>query len=248
MKRILLISVCFLFLMGVAYSAVLDVGVAETLEGNVSSLIYDSSSNLVKFSIEFYNTGSVPYKARVRTEIFNDSEMLFSGWSQEKEFMSGDKKVFDIYWYTAEKGNYLAKVKVYFGNDVKEYKKFGFSIDNIVESEDVFGIKNFRTYNDYIIFDLESSKDAENVTIIPDRYTLGWIFEQKVISKIPANTSKLVVLNYYPTVWQPSNITLDIVSDKGKYYTGETVEMSKKEGLTGLFYYVMDSLRMAFSK
>jgi hypothetical protein len=248
MKKTLLILVCLLFLMGVAYSAVLDVGIVETLEGNISSIIYDASSNIIKLSTEFYNTGSVPYKARIKTEIFNESEMLFSGWGQENVLMSGDKKISDVYWYTNKTGDYFAKIKVYFGDKINEYKKFGFSVTSSVEAEDVFEIQNLRTYENYIIFDIKSMEDAQNVIVIPDQYTLGWVFEQVEIDEITGNSSKIVVLNYYPTVWKPSNVTLAITSDKGKYYTEKRVELTKHDGLAGLFYYIIDSLRIALFK
>jgi hypothetical protein len=248
MRKAFLILIYFLFLTGVAYSAVVEVGIIETLEGNISSIIYDSSSNIAKFSIEFYNTGSIPYKARIKIEIFNNSERVFSGWSQEREFMSGDKKISNIYWYTNDIGEYFAKIKVYFGNDVKEYKKFGFSISKSVEAEDVFEIKNLRTYDNYIIFDIQSREDVENVIVIPKQYTAGWIFEQVEIKEMPGNSSKLVILNYYPSIWRPSNVNLEIVSDKGKYYTEKTVEMSKGEDFIGLLYYIVDTLRIAFFK
>jgi hypothetical protein len=248
MKRTVLILFCFLIIVRIAYSAIVEVGIAETLEGNISSITYDNTSNIAKISVEFYNTGSVPFKARIKAEIFNESDMLFSGWGKEEDFMSGDKKVSDIYWYTNNIGDYFAKIKVYFGNDVVEYKRFGFSITKSVEPEDVFEIKNLRTYDDHIIFDLDSRKEAENVIVIPTKYTPGWIFEQAEVGNISGNSSKLVVMKYYPTIWKPSNTTLAIVSDKGTYYTEETVEMSKNEGLVGLFYFIVDSLRMAFMK
>jgi hypothetical protein len=248
MRKTLLILICFLFLIGVAYSAVVEVGIAETLEGNISSLNFDVSSNVAKFSIEFYNTGSVPYKARIKTEIFNNSDMVFSGWGQEMDFMSGEKKISDIYWYANNIGDYFAKLKVYFGNDVKEYRKFGFSVSNFVEAEDVFKIKDLRTYDNYIVFDVQSREDVENVIVIPNNYTPGWIFEQEEIGNMSGNSSKFVLVNYYPTIWKPSNVSLSIVSSDGRYYTEERVEIRKNEGLIGLVYYILDSLRITFFK
>jgi hypothetical protein len=249
MKRAFLIAaVCFLFLIGVASSAVLEVGVNEKLESNMSSLVYDNSSNLVKFSIELYNTGSVPFTARIKNEISDNNDLIFSGWSQEEGMMPGDKSMFDIYWYANSTGEYFSKLKVYFGNDLKEYKKFSLRISNYSEPEDAFDIKNFRTYDNYVVFDLESGVDAENIVVIPEEYTLGWIFEQKEIANMTQNSSKTVVLDYYPSLWIPSNISIGIASDNGKYYTEKTLEMKKIGGITGLFYYITDSLKIAFFK
>jgi hypothetical protein len=248
MKKALIVMVCFLFLVRAASSAVLEVGVNEKLESNISSLLYDNSSNLVKFSVELYNTGSVPFMARIRNDISNNSDLIFSGWSREEDMMPGDKKTFDVYWYADSAGEYFSKMKVYYGNEIKEYKKFSLYISNYSEPEDAFDIKNFRTYDNYVVFDLESKVDAENIAVIPGLYTLGWIFEQKEIANMSQNSSKTIVLNYYPTIWIPSNITIDIASDNGKYFTEKTLEMDKISGIAGLFYYITDSLKIALSK
>jgi hypothetical protein len=89
---------------------------------------------------------------------------------------------------------------------------------------------------------------VENVIIMPKQYKYGWIFEQKKIDNITKDSSKLVILPYYPTLWMPTDVTLAIASDNGKYYTEKTVKMEKNEGLAGLFYYIIDSLRIAFFK
>ena len=247
MKRlVLIIIVCLLVLIKNVYSSLIEVGISEAVKGNISSITYDNNSNVVKFSTEFYNTGSIGYKNRIKLEIFDGEKLIFNGWSQEKDMMPGEKKVFDIYWYNNTTGNYYAGLKAYFGNEILEFNKFEFSISRPMGPEDSFEIRNFRTYDNYIIFDLYSKKESNNVTIIPDKYISGWIFEQKEIGNIPKDSSKLVVINYYPSLWTPSKFNLIIASDKGKYYTEGTVEMKKNEGLMGAFFYVIDKMRIAF--
>ncbi len=245
MRKIFLI-LCFLILVGIAQSALIEVGVVEQLKGNISSINYDNSSNLVKFSIEFYNTGSVPYKARIKTEIFNNSNLVFNGWTQEKEFMTGDKKTLDIYWYGNYTGEYSVKLRTYFGNEIKDYRKFKISVNKIAESESIFEIKNFRTYDNYVIFDVKSNETVKNVIIIPDNYVSGWIFEQKRLDNITKDRTKTIVLPYKPSLWIPTNVTLKVISNNGKYYTERTIEMKKNEGLIGLFYNVIDFFRLVF--
>lgn len=247
MKKIFLILIiCFLFLIEIVYSSVIEVGISEILKGNVSSIIYDNNSNIVKFSIEFYNTGSVGYKTRVKIEISNN-ETIFNGWSQEKDLMPGERKSFDIYWYGNKTGNYFAKLKAHFGNEILEFKEFEFSINKSIEPKDVFEVNNFRTYDNYVIFDVTSKDDVKNVTIIPNKYTPGWIFEQKEIASMSKDSPKLVIIKFYPTLWTPSNVSLTIVSDKGKYYTEKEVEMKKNEGLRGFFFSIIDMLRIVLS-
>ncbi len=247
MKRVFLTLILFFLVMiSIANSSSIEVGVNEGIKGNISSIVYDNNSNIVKFSIEFYNTGSVGYKTRIKLEVSDGNTTIFNGWSQEKDFMPGERKSFDIYWYNNNSGKYFAKLKGYFGNEISEYDKFEFSINISISPEDVFEIKNFRTYDNYMIFDVVSEEDSSNVIIIPYNYPSGWIFEQKDMVNLTKGNPKLVVLNYYPTLWIPSNVSLAIVSDKGSYYTEKTLEMKKIEGLTGLFFYIIDTLRKAF--
>jgi hypothetical protein len=245
---LLTILVGFLFLASIASAAVLEVGVKEKIEANLSSMTFDNSSNMVRFSFEVYNTGSVPYKARIKDDVSNSDDVVFSGWSQESDLMPGDKKDFDIYWYASSAGDYSSKVKIYFGDDVKEYKKVDLTVSDYKEPEDVFNISNFRTYDNYVVFDLSSKEDAENVVIIPQKYTPGWIFEQREIENMSQNSSKTVVLNYQPALWLPSNVSIGIASDNGKYYSERMLEMEKAGGIASLFYYIVDSLKIAFSK
>lgn len=51
-------------------------------------------------------------------------------------------------------------------------------------------------------------------------------------------------MKYYPTVWNPDNVNLTIVAERGKYYSEKTFEMKKIEGLKGLFLYLIDKLKI----
>jgi len=246
MRKIFLIYViCFLIIIEIAYSSMIEVGISEELKGNISSITYDNSSNIIKISIEFYNTGSIAYKTRVKVEFLDKDKVIFNAWSQEKEFMPGDKKSFDTYWYTNNTGNFFVRLKVYFGNEILEYEKFSFIVNKSLMPEDIFEVENFRTYDNYILFDVKSKEDVEKVIVMPDKYIPGWIFEQREIDIISKDSSKLVMLNYYPTLWMPSNISLIITSDKGKYYTERIFEMKKNKGLIGFFYRLVDGIRIA---
>ena len=247
-KKILVLVICFLLLIKITYSSIIEVGITESIKGKVSSITYDNTSNLVKFPIEFYNTGSVGYKTRIKIEIFDNDNIIFNAWSQEKDLMPGERETFDIYWYNNNTGEYFAKLKAYFGNEIKNYEKFGFLINKPTLPEDIFEIRNFRTYDNYVIFDIQTKEDVKDVIIMPDKYISGWIFEQKKIDNINKDNSKFVILPFYPTLWTPSNVKLAIASDNGKYYTEKTLEMKKNGGLTGFFYYIIDGLRIIFSK
>jgi hypothetical protein len=224
----------------------IEVDVSEYVKGDIVSYSRNVSFNVVKFSTEFSNTGSIAYKARARIFVYKDDKLAFTGWSQEKTLMPGSRKTFDIYWYSNSPMKYKAKLRLYFGNEIIESEEKEFQIDKILVPEDTFEIMNFRTYDDYVIFDIKSKKDAKDVMVIPSNYPLGWIFEQKTIDFIRKDSMKTVLINYYPTVWEPKSLKLMIVGENGNCYMEKTLEMKKEEGIIKLFYDVLDSLRSFF--
>lgn len=240
--RLALISILiFLIFVEIAFSLILDVNINEEIKGKI---IYESpnvSKNVVSFQTEFNNIGSTAYTARARVFIYNNSKLIFNGWSNEEKLMPGDKKAFKIYW-SGQPGNYEYKLRFYFGNEIIESNKTEIKINEILEQEDIFEVKNFRTYENYIVFDLLSKKDVKNVIIIPYNYPLGWIFEQKKLESV--NYLKTVKINFYPTIWKPTKITLAILTEDGKYFSEKTLEMKKEEGILRIFFNIFDSLRL----
>lgn len=224
----------------------ISVNVPENLKGSITLFSYGPFLDILKFQTEYYNTGSIAYKARIRIDVFNDSQMVFTGWSDEKSMMPGDRKNFEIYWYTNSTGNFTAKARVYFANEINEEE---LNIEKKVSTfpESIFEIESFRTYDNHVIFDLMAKKDARNVVVIPSNFPLGWIFEQKKIDSINKDEGMTVILHYYPSVWTPQNINLVIASDEGRYSTEKTVELRKETGIQWLFYYIVDGLRSYFS-
>ena len=246
MKNLVLIClVCFFIYVNIALAALIEVDILEVLDGDISSLNYDNSSNIVEFTTELNNKGSVPYKSRIKIDVFDGDNVIFTSWSKENVLMPGDKKVFENYWF-GEGGIYDVKIRAYLGNEIKDYKKFEISLKN-VQPEDVFEIKNLRTYDDYMIFDVFTSRDTEDVVIMPSQYRLGWIFEQESIESMHANSTKTVKISYYPGVWMSSDVKILVASDEGKYFSEESFEMEKITGLWGLFYFWLDSLKLALS-
>jgi len=243
MKIILFLILFILFFSQSVIAAKIEVKVPKDVEGKISSFTYNSSLNLLKFQIEFYNIGSIAYKTRIRIDIFNDSQWLFTGWSVEKSLMPGERKNFEIYWYTNLTNNFTANVRSYFANEISE-QKYNVEKNASILPQSVFEIKNFRAYDDYIIFDIVAKENSRDVIVIPSDFPFGWIFEQKKIDFINKDVRKTVVLQYQPTVWLPENLKLAIVSDEGRYYTGGNFELRKETGILWFVFYVIDKLRI----
>jgi len=244
MKKLFLFIICFLLLTKIAFSALIEVGISQVIENKVISQTENISFNAVKFQTEIYNTGSIAYDSRVRIFIYNDSKLIFDGWSQEKDLMAGDKETFDIYWYSKYPGKYEYKLRVYFGNEINETEKKEFEIDHLLDYKDVFEVYNFRTYDNKIVFDLKSKENVKNIEIIPYDYTPGWIFEQETIDEMKKDSIKTVSIPFYPTVWEPSKLTLAIVAEDGKFYSERVEEMKKEAGIIDLINNILNSLRI----
>jgi hypothetical protein len=244
MRKIILFIFLLISLFPIANSVIIKVEVPKSLVGNFTSFSYDSSKDILKFWFEFYNSGSTAYKTRIRLDAFNDSRIIFTGWSDEKILMPGDRKVFEIYWYTNSTGNFSIRVRAYFGNEIFE-RRINVEKNNSFSPEDVFEIKNFRTYDDFIVFDIKAKRSAKNVIILPSDFPLGWIFEQKKIDFL--NKEKTVAIYYQPTVWAEGKLNLIVASDDGIYKTEKIFEMKKEKGILWLIHYLTDRIKLLVS-
>ncbi len=199
----------------VASASSIKVGVTETFEGNPVFFISNVTENLVKFSTEFYNTGTIPYKARMRIDVFEEKR-IFSGWSKEKPLMPGDRDYFEVFWYSEEAGNFTALLRAYFGNEIIAYDFINLTMGKST-AEDYINISVGRISYDSIEFSLEPDIEA---VIIPYDYNPGWIFEQTKD-----------VISYEPTLWVPSDVSVYAVSLDGKYYGKKTFRLDVEENV-----------------
>ena len=240
------ILIFLLFLVPLVSAGFVEIGVKMEVRGNVSALFYNISNGVLKLNLEFFNTGSVAYKARARLDILNSTDTIFTGWSNEETLMPGQRKSFDIYWYSPRTENKLvAKLRVYHGKEIVE-REMKFKVKNIQTSEDVITIKNFRTYDEFIKFQIRSTKPLKNVLVIPKDYMIGLIFEQKKIENLDGNKNIEVIIPYEADVWFPYDITIDVVTDDGKYYSTFSFNLQKEKGLWKYIHYLTDKLDLFF--
>ncbi|MEM5829351.1 MAG: hypothetical protein QW040_00070 [Candidatus Aenigmatarchaeota archaeon] len=240
----LLFSLLFFF--SLSRAAIIEVDVSRNLEGKISSFSCDSSKDLIAFYLEFYNTGSIAYRARVRVDIINNSKIAFTAWSGEKILMPGDRKNFEVYLYDNSTGNITVRARIYFGNEIEE-RILSVKKESYFLSQDIFEIKNFRTYDNFVVFDIKARRNVKDVVVIPHGFPQSWIFEQKKIKFLKENEEKTVALNYNPAVWSEEKLTLIVASDGGKYKTEKTFEMRKEVGIIWLIHYLIDKLKLFFN-
>lgn len=244
MKIIAFILITFLLIIFLTSASVLKVGIKAELKGNISAIFSETENGILKLNVEFFNTGSVAYKARARLDVLNSSEITFTGWSKEETLMPGEAKNFEIFYYSQKTENLTARLRVYYGNEIME-RFFNFSLENEKKPENIFQVKNFRVYDDYIRFEVKASKPLK-IVAIPRNYMLGWIFEQKQV-ELQENKNTEVVINFKPQVWFSHEILIEIVSEDGSYYYSNSFYLEKEEGLIKYIHLLTDKLSVALN-
>lgn len=228
----------FILLFNIASAQKIAVNIGEVLGAETSGFDYDSLINkgIFKVSFQLYNTGSVGYKARARLDVFNGSKLIFTGWSEEKSFIPSDRKIFTLYWYPTEKGEYSAEIKIYYANEIKTVKKIKLEVKNVTSQSDIFEIKNLKTFSDELRFDLESKKSLKDVIIIPSDYPLGWMFEEKKINNLIKDETKEVSIKYEPSLWKNTTLTLNVITPDGKYVASKSFMLERVSFLEEFFH------------
>jgi hypothetical protein len=229
---------------GIAAAILIGISIKMEVQGNVTAVFYSTSNGVFKMTPEFYNTGSVAYKARARLEIINATDVIFTGWSKEEVLAPGDRKTFEIYWYSPNVGKFNTSLRMYYGREVADYATSQIEIKNTQATKDIFKIENFKTYDDYIRFDIKTNQSLNNILIIPSGYITNWVFEQRRIEKIDKYRRTEVVIPYEPTVWIPSQVTIEIVTEDGKYYASRSFELQREVGVWKYVGPVIDKIRL----
>jgi len=155
MKLTIFALIVFLLILVLTSASVLKVGIKRELEGNITAIFSESKNGVLRLNLEFFNTGSIAYKARARLDVLNSSEVIFTGWSKEETVMPGEAKNFEVFYYSEKTENLTSRIRVYYANEIME-KWLNFSLENKKTPENVFQVKNFRVYDDYIRFEVKS--------------------------------------------------------------------------------------------
>lgn len=218
-----------------------NVNVPEVLGIDVSSFSYNSS-DLSSFETELYNTGSVPYTAVERLEVFNGTERVFTAWGDGRQMAPGSRQSFGLHWYTNSTGNFTAVVRAYFAGEVYD-KSFQITKSAASAPSSIFSIGNVHTYGDRMVFDVSSREDARGVVVIPDSYPIGWEFQQSGAAEIGRGSTKTFTIPYAPSIFSERRMDIVVSSDGGRYMTRESFTMSRESGIVGLLDSIVDGIK-----
>jgi hypothetical protein len=232
MKKIILLFILISLLILITVNGLeIKVGINEVLEGKVTTVKYDSIiDGVFKTRLEFFNPGSVSYNARIRLDIFNKTDLLYTTWSQEEPIYPSGMKNFYVYWYPLNlTGNFTGRIRVYYANEIMELDPIELYVMRTPTPDSSIEILDFKTYEDEVEVSFKINKTIDNIIIVPSKYPKGWIFEQKKIEKINENKIQKATLSYKPSLWESKEITIDIFTEDGKYYTTKSFLMEKEK-------------------
>ena len=95
MKRITLFLI--ILILPLTCAQVVNVDILENFDYQIKNLDYDSVVNTIfSANSELYNSGSVGYRVRLRLDILNDSEVIYSGWTSEEFLNPGKSHLFSV--------------------------------------------------------------------------------------------------------------------------------------------------------
>lgn len=236
MKLIIFFFLITFFLLAHSVSAlIVKIEIKENLEAVFLGIPFNETyKELPNVIVDLFNTGSVPYTARLRLDIYKENENIFTAWSDERTFLAGDKDFFNLYWFVNETGNYTARLRSYYGNEILQTENFTLGFVR-KETRDVFDIKDFKTFGDRVTFKINSNESTENVVVFPSKIPLGWIFEQKKIGKVEIGKLKEVSLPYKPSYFSERNIVINVASENGELFSQKTFKMVKEKTLREKF-------------
>ncbi len=224
----------------------IDVSVNDNLGVQITSLNYDSISDRpVRINLETYNSGSIGYTARVRIDVMNGSSLVSSLWSREYALTPGDRKTADIYWFLPEAGNFTFVPKIYYANEIFAGETYPLQIIP-QQTTDVFSVKDFRVYDDYIRFLVKSNGTVRDTVFLPVSYTKGWIFGQARLAYLDGNWTE-VAIPYKPALWTDGQkMTLLTVSEDGRSLSEKQFDLVLETGVQKYVDMLLDRVDVFF--
>ncbi len=251
MKFLFVLLVSFFLILSVSKAQMVDVNIKEIIEVEATRIDYNSTitdGKPFKVDIELFNSGSVEYKTRIRLDILDQDNLIFTGWSDERYFSPGNQKIYNLYWYPLNvEGEFKASVRIYYANEIKKTRPIKFEIKPGEKTpENVFEILDFRTYDDEIEFLVKSNTTTENIVFIPSDYPATWIFEQTKINKLDNDNIEIINLKYEPSLWKRTNMTINIFTEDGNYYSSESFALERETFFWRYVYKMIYGLRVFF--
>jgi len=207
-----------------------NISIEEIMNGRVSSFLFKkiNNSSVINSFLEFNNIGSIPFRTRVRIDIFGNNGLINTIWSNEKIIRPSEKKNFKIFSYINKTGDYYSEVRVYYGGNILDYKNFSFKMTDAETPKNIFEIKRLRASDKQIKFSIKSLEDCKNIVILFSGYPESWIVEENIIGSLTKNNLTPITINYIPIEWENKKMIVHIFSEDGKYFMTKEIMLERE--------------------
>jgi len=244
MKKNVILLLTLALLIPAIKSTAINVSIPGVLKGEVNLVFLNTTntSGRIKTKLEFDNIGSIPFKSRLRSEIFDSENLVYTFWSDEKIINPSEKKVFTVQSYINRTGDFLSELRIYYGGEILDYGNVSFKIENIGSPKDIFKISRVRASEDYIKFDLESKEEVKDVIVFFSGFPKSWIVEQSKVKSLKRGNKIPIKVNYDPVPWSNIKLRIHIFSEDGKFYSEREVELKKQTIVQRWYNNILDLL------
>jgi len=219
--------VALLFAAPAVFALNVDLSITKIFTVDATYFAYNDSG-LGHFDLELFNSGSLPYIAQIRIDIYNSTDRVFTAWSDKRQMAPGSHEPFREYWSPASSGQYTARLRAYYGGEILE-QEMNFTA-SALSGADEFNITETKAYGNLVKFDIASPKDAGMAIIIPQA-PQGWVFTQGALNSSTASSAWIF---YQAPANVPASINVVIASTDGRYVSQRTVQIKRETGLSAM--------------
>jgi hypothetical protein len=216
-----------------AYGLNLQLSVKDVFSADATYFMLNDTYSTLKFETEILNSGSLPFIAQARLDVQNESGTVMTAWSEKKNLMPGINSVFAFSWFPEDAGNYSARLRVYYGDEILE-RTLNFTVKSRAQPEDIFNITTVRAFNSRLLLSFMSTQDAGETLVMPADYPQGWTFAQAAVTAKKGQNSAW--LAYMPASRSSQEINIAIASKDGRYFTKQPVTIVREGGLAAMIY------------
>jgi hypothetical protein len=223
----------------------IGVQVSGAISSDFKVSAIEEDNNFIAMYFGLHNTGSLDYSARARMDIMGGEQVMFTGWSNEKQVNPGQRTGFVVYGYKPDASNLSLRPRIYYGNELEELAPL--ETDRVdIDPEHAFRLTSFRTYDRSIRFDLTSNQSLEDVIIMPKAYSSVWIFEQKKIDRLDKGRTKEVIIPYEVGNFRERDIIIAIATEDGLFYQEQQFKLRMESGIMKYVHIFLDWLGSFF--
>ena len=226
MKPLLLIIMCTLLFAQNVSGIEISIAIKQNVTGTFRT--FDVLPHTPQtFHVMWSNTGTSACISISRITIFSNTTRALTLWSRPVQLMPSQDADWHLY-SNLPAGNYTAYLRVYHCNEVFNHMPLEFSVPVAQPPENRLEIVRYSVNSTAIKLVVKNTAPSEstNTAIIPKNIPPGWIVSQPPTKTIPPGETTTFVLPADIKVHVHRNITIDAVSQDGRFSGTGNIEIS----------------------